>query len=97
MEIEAEREDVAVTHDLRSDETSGAQAYLSMLWGALAFAAMGAISHWAGKRCDWQIVAVARSSVAALLSLIIALASRVRLVFLKTRLLWVRRMVGSFR
>jgi drug/metabolite transporter (DMT)-like permease len=35
-----------------------------MLWGALAFALMGALGHLAGERCSWQLVAVARTSVA---------------------------------
>src|SRR5438105_4946157 len=95
MEVGAESKESAVNHTPRSGEAHVTEAYLSMLWGALAFAAMGALSHWAGKRCDWQIIAVARSFVAAVLSLFIALVSGVRLVFLKPCLLWVRSIVGS--
>jgi drug/metabolite transporter (DMT)-like permease len=32
-----------------------AQAYLWMLWGAFAFASMGALGHLAGERCSWQL------------------------------------------
>src|ERR687888_439933 len=40
------------------------RAYLFMLASALSFAVMGALSHLAGERCDWQIVALARTSLA---------------------------------
>lgn len=72
-----------------------AQAYLSMIWGALAFASMGALGHLAGERCSWQLVAVARSSVALVFALIFALVTGVRLVFLRPATLWMRSLFGS--
>ncbi|MBD0372698.1 MAG: DMT family transporter [Pyrinomonadaceae bacterium] len=75
------------------DNTSA--AYVSMLWGAFAFASMGALGHLAGERCSWQLVALARTSLALLFSLIFALSTGVQLVFLKPRTLWIRSISGS--
>ncbi len=71
------------------------RAYLLMLGGALAFATMGALSHAAGERCDWRLVAVARTSVAFVLSAAFAKATGVRLVALGPPVLWVRSLAGS--
>lgn len=79
----------------RSDEWQAAQAYLSMIWGALAFATMGALSHFAGDYFSWQLIAVARTSLALIFSLIIAVSSGVRLVLFKPAILWMRSIVGS--
>jgi drug/metabolite transporter (DMT)-like permease len=76
-------------------EDVATQAYLSMLWGAFAFAAMGALGHLAGERCSWQLVALARTSLALIFSLIFALVTGVRLVFFKPGTLWVRSIFGS--
>ena len=40
---------------------------------ARSFASMGAFSHLAGERCDWHLVAVARSSLAFVFTLTLAL------------------------
>src|ERR687893_185355 len=56
---------------------------------------MGALSHLAGERCDWQLVAVARTLVAFLLALSLAASTGVRLAFLRPRVLWVRSVAGS--
>ncbi|MCA1632189.1 MAG: DMT family transporter [Acidobacteria bacterium] len=72
------------------------RAYLLMLSGALAFATMGALSHLAGERCDWRLVAVARTSVAFILSATFARATGVRLVVLGPPILWMRSLAGSF-
>ena len=95
MEAEVTREELSSKPQVYSEEDLAAQAYLSMLWGALAFASMGALSHLAGERCDWQIVAVARTSLAFILSIVIAVVSGVRLVFFKPAILWMRSLVGS--
>lgn len=76
-------------------EDEGARAYLIMLLGSLAFASMGAFSHLAGERCDWHLVAVARSSVAFALTLTLSLLTGVRLVLLRPALLWMRSVAGS--
>jgi drug/metabolite transporter (DMT)-like permease len=67
-----------------------------MLSGAAAFATMGALSHLAGERCDWRLVAVARTLVAFVLSASFARATGVRLVVFGPPILWVRSLAGSF-
>ncbi len=70
-------------------------AYFHMLWASLAFAVMAAVSHLAGERCDWQLVVVARASVAFAFAFILAKAFRVKLVVFGSRTLWVRSLAGS--
>lgn len=77
-------------------EQHSTRAYLLMLSGALAFATMGALSHLAGERCDWRLVAVARTLVAFILSATFARATGVRLVVIGPPILWVRSIAGSF-
>lgn len=79
----------------RAGAADVSRAYLFMLWGACAFAVMGALSHLAGERCGWQIIAAARTSLAFVFSLAVARASGVRLVLFRPRLLWMRSLVGS--
>jgi len=76
-------------------EGEGGRAYLFMLLSSLAFASMGAFSHLAGERCDWHLVAVARTSLAFVFTLTLTLASGVRLVLLRPAVLWVRSLAGS--
>ncbi|HEX5706804.1 MAG TPA: DMT family transporter [Pyrinomonadaceae bacterium] len=76
-------------------EAEGSSAYLYMLASSLAFATMGALSHLAGERCDWQLVAVARTLVAFVLAAALAVSTGVRLVFFRPRVLWVRSIAGS--
>src|SRR5262245_17568783 len=66
-----------------------------MLWASLGFAIMAAATHWAGEHCDWQLVVVARASLALLFAVIIAKASGVKLVFRRPKTLWVRSLAGS--
>src|SRR5215207_721867 len=77
-----------------ADEQTG-RAYAFMLASSLSFAVMGALGHAAGERCDWQLVAVARSSLAFLLTLTLSLSAGVRLVLFKPALLWMRSVAGS--
>ncbi|HEV7889247.1 MAG TPA: DMT family transporter [Pyrinomonadaceae bacterium] len=72
------------------------RAYAFMLASSLSFAVMGALSHAAGERCDWQLVAFARSSLAFLLTLTLSLSAGVRLVLFRPALLWMRSIAGSF-
>ena len=76
-------------------EGEGGRAYLFMLLSSLSFATMGALSHLAGERCDWHLVAVARGSLAFLFTLTLSLAAGVRLVLLRPALLWMRSVAGS--
>jgi drug/metabolite transporter (DMT)-like permease len=71
------------------------RAYLFMLAGALAFAVMGALGHLAGERCDWQIVALARASVAFVFTAGLAIATGARLVLLRPAVLWMRSVAGG--
>jgi drug/metabolite transporter (DMT)-like permease len=66
-----------------------------MLWASVAFAIMAAVTHWAGERCDWQLVAVSRAFIAFLFSLVIARVSGVKLVIRGPKTLWVRSLAGS--
>jgi drug/metabolite transporter (DMT)-like permease len=66
-----------------------------MLLSSLSFATMGALSHLAGERCDWHLVAVARGSLAFLFTLTLSLAAGVRLVLFRPALLWMRSVAGS--
>ncbi|HEX8845555.1 MAG TPA: hypothetical protein VF791_12965 [Pyrinomonadaceae bacterium] len=95
MEAEITTGKAAEQNPVHAEENRAAQAYLSMLWGALAFASMGALGHLAGERCSWQLVALARASLALVFSLIFALASGVRLVLFKPATLWIRSLSGS--
>lgn len=70
-------------------------AYIHMLWASLGFAVMAALSHRAGEFCDWQLVVVARASVAFFFSLLIAKLSGVKLVFFSSNVLWLRSLAGS--
>lgn len=70
-------------------------AYLHMLWGAVAFAAMGAFGHAAGERCSWPFVAVARTVVACVIAFAVARTTRVKLVFWRPKMLWMRSIGGS--
>ena len=70
-------------------------AYFYMLWGALAFALMGAASHAAGERVTWQLVAFARAGIAFVLATAAAWAWGVRLVVWGPRVLWLRSLAGS--
>jgi drug/metabolite transporter (DMT)-like permease len=76
-------------------EGEGGRPYLFMLLSSLAFASMGAFSHLAGERCDWHLVAVARSLLAFVLTLTLSLLSGVRLVLLRPAVLWMRSFAGS--
>jgi drug/metabolite transporter (DMT)-like permease len=76
-------------------EGEGGRAYLFMLLSSLAFASMGAFSHLAGERCDWHLVAVARSSLAFVFTLTLSLLSGVRLALFRPAVLWMRSVAGS--
>jgi drug/metabolite transporter (DMT)-like permease len=78
-----------------SGNTHARAAAFHMLWASLAFAVMAAFSHWAGERCDWQLVVIARAAVAFFFALLIAKAGGVRLVWRGSRTLWVRSLAGS--
>ena len=59
------------------------------------FSAMGLLAHALYDTCDWQAVALARSGLATLFALALALLTGTRLVFLRPRVLWIRSLAGS--
>lgn len=69
--------------------------YLWMLWGAVSFAFMGAFAHGAGKYCDWQMIALSRSTLALLIAGLLAFREQTPLVFLRPWTLWMRSIAGS--
>ena len=69
--------------------------YVLMLFGAFAFAIMGAFAHAAGKYCGWQVIALARSAVALAIVASLAFYEKDKLVFLRPWTLWVRSLAGS--
>jgi drug/metabolite transporter (DMT)-like permease len=66
-----------------------------MLCGCGWFAVMALLTREAGKFVDWQAVAIARSGLATLFALTLALATGARLVFVRPRILWLRSIAGS--
>jgi drug/metabolite transporter (DMT)-like permease len=75
--------------------TTAALPYLWMLCGSLAFAIMGTLTHVLGTACDWRVIALARTGLALVLTALLARLARVRLVFWKPPILWVRSIAGS--
>lgn len=69
--------------------------YLWMLSGSLAFAVMSTLAHAVAASCDWQVVALARSSLACLFAALLARGAGVRLVLWRPRTLWLRSIAGS--
>lgn len=69
---------------------------LWMLVGACAFAAMGALTHALGSRCDWLLVALLRALFMFTSATALARSSGVRLVVWDPPTLWMRSLAGSF-
>jgi drug/metabolite transporter (DMT)-like permease len=67
-----------------------------MLLGSFAFAIMATLAKdVTDSGCDWQLAACARSGLVCLFALVLAWHARVRLVFLGSRMLWMRSIAGS--
>lgn len=66
-----------------------------MLIGSFCFAWMAAAAHALRLHCDWQIIALARSTTPLVLGASLALLSGARLVLFAPRILWVRSIAGS--
>ncbi|MCE9560922.1 MAG: DMT family transporter [Planctomycetes bacterium] len=74
-----------------------ARAYIWMLCGSFSFTLMGVLAHvllQSNRTCDWQTVAVFRAGIVAVLAVMIALGTGVKLVFWPWRL-WLRSISGS--
>jgi drug/metabolite transporter (DMT)-like permease len=75
---------------------AGLRPYVWMLCGCGWFTTMALMTQSLGQQnCQWQIVALARSSLALLFSLGLAYASGTQLVFFRPRILWMRSLAGS--
>lgn len=70
-------------------------AYLWMLLGSLSFSVMGALTHALGESCDWRLIALIRSSLAALFASGLAVSGGARFVLFRPPVLWVRSLAGS--
>jgi drug/metabolite transporter (DMT)-like permease len=66
-----------------------------MLAGSVAFAIMGSLAHGLAEKCDWQVVALLRSSLAFLFAATLTRAAGVRFVVFSRPILWLRSIAGS--
>jgi drug/metabolite transporter (DMT)-like permease len=73
-----------------------ARPALWMLFGAFAFAAMGALTSALGTRCDWLQIALVRALFMFAFSAILARSAGVRLAVWNPPTLWLRSLAGSF-
>jgi drug/metabolite transporter (DMT)-like permease len=69
--------------------------YVWMLAGAFSFALMAVCAHGLKERCDWQVIALARSLIPLGLAAGMSWMAGVRLVFFGSRSLWLRSICGS--
>src|SRR5437868_3068821 len=71
------------------------RAYLWMLLGAASFSVMSFLTHRLGDNCRWEWIALWRTGVALVLTLLLAAAMRTQLVLWRPRTLWIRSFAGS--
>ncbi len=69
--------------------------YVWMLFGAMAFSVMAALTHALGETCDWQIIAAIRTGLALVFATVLTLQAGKRLVVWQPRTLWIRSIAGS--
>jgi len=69
--------------------------YLWMLLGSFLFAWMAAAAHALRVRCEWQVIALVRSSLPLIFAILLALVGGVRLVLFAPPTLWLRSIAGS--
>jgi drug/metabolite transporter (DMT)-like permease len=81
--------------DMHHSDPRSVAPYVWMTVGAIAFAAMAEFATEAGRYCDWQIVAIARSGLAMVFAGMLAVGAGAKLVFLRPRTLWLRSLAGS--
>lgn len=66
-----------------------------MLLGSLCFAVMSTLAHAAGRTCDWQVIAIARTGLALAFASGLVFGAKRQFVFLRPRTLWMRSVAGS--
>jgi drug/metabolite transporter (DMT)-like permease len=71
------------------------RAYLWMLSGAASFSVMSFLTHTLHETYSWELIAVVRTGVALILTVVLALSMRAQLVLWRPRTLWVRSFAGS--
>src|SRR5688572_7265126 len=69
--------------------------YVWMVLGSFCFAVMSALAHAAGKSCDWQVVAIARTGLALVFAAGLVFGARRQFVFFRPATLWMRSVSGS--
>lgn len=69
--------------------------YVWMLCGALSFACMSFVASSLREECPWQWIAVARTGIALLFALGLAVSTGTKLVFFRPTTLWMRSIAGS--
>jgi drug/metabolite transporter (DMT)-like permease len=69
--------------------------YLWMLLGSLSFASMATLAYALRSHCDWQLIALARASLACFFALLLAWAAGAPLVLWRPPILWARSIAGS--
>ncbi|MDX1945836.1 MAG: DMT family transporter [Pirellulaceae bacterium] len=74
---------------------SSSLPYLWMLCGAASFTVMALLTAGLRERCDWQWVAIARSGLAMLFAIVLALFGGAPLVVFRPASLWARSLAGS--
>jgi drug/metabolite transporter (DMT)-like permease len=67
-----------------------------MISGAFCFAAMAAMAHALGSRCDWRTIALVRVVFMFVAAVAVARASGATLAVWRPRTLWMRSLAGSF-
>jgi drug/metabolite transporter (DMT)-like permease len=66
-----------------------------MLFAAMAFSVMAALTHALAQSCDWQIIAFIRTGLAFVFATSLTLSAGAKLVLWQPRTLWVRSIAGS--
>lgn len=63
--------------------------------GSVAFSIMRSLAHGLKDELDWQVIALTRAAIPAVLILVYSCCKRLRLVLVGTPLLWMRSITGS--
>lgn len=66
-----------------------------MLGSALAFSIMGTLAHALRDRCDWRLIACARSGLSLCLATALCLSNGATIVVWRPATLWLRSLAGS--
>jgi len=102
MDVPGPRHDAGLSFDPArpafpmTDTPPGSRPALWIMTSALFFAAMGALTHALGQRCDWLTIALVRVVFMFAASAAVARSAGATLVVWRPRTLWVRSLAGSF-